>query len=293
MKNRAVKFLLPLLAAVASACAFISMPSTGALAAGECLAGPKGAAPQGSHWYYRIDHANNRNCWYVRQVRAKAVPAEATASTESTAPQPAPPLQRDVANARAEFTADAGQPAAAELPSTAPAPADVTGSNSAPNADPQAGSASTWPMASRWSNNRDAGASADPDSSRGTTQPMPSVAQAAPPAANVAPVPPAPLKETTSNTISTLVGSLVAALVLAGLIVGAIVHFGKRRPAVRRDANGRPDIWGSLENAPDHADRNQEPPMNWVRIARERQVMINQAQEVEQLLERAPRRPAT
>jgi len=31
-----------------------------------CLSGPKGAAPKGSHWYYRIDHATKRNCWYVR-----------------------------------------------------------------------------------------------------------------------------------------------------------------------------------------------------------------------------------
>src|SRR6185436_2461167 len=26
-------------------------------AADNCLSGPKGAAPKGSHWYYRIDHA--------------------------------------------------------------------------------------------------------------------------------------------------------------------------------------------------------------------------------------------
>src|SRR5262245_57635118 len=35
--------------------------------ADECLAKPNGLTPQGQHWYYRIDHANNgRQCWYLR-----------------------------------------------------------------------------------------------------------------------------------------------------------------------------------------------------------------------------------
>src|SRR5262245_27399066 len=36
-------------------------------AADECLSKPNGPTPQGQHWYYRIDHANNgRQCWYLR-----------------------------------------------------------------------------------------------------------------------------------------------------------------------------------------------------------------------------------
>lgn len=36
-------------------------------AADECLAKPSGPTPQGQHWFYRIDHANNgRQCWYLR-----------------------------------------------------------------------------------------------------------------------------------------------------------------------------------------------------------------------------------
>ena len=36
-------------------------------AADDCLANPNGPTPQGQHWYYRIDHANNgRQCWYLR-----------------------------------------------------------------------------------------------------------------------------------------------------------------------------------------------------------------------------------
>ena len=34
-------------------------------AADDCLSGPKEQTPQGSHWYYRIDHATKRHCWYL------------------------------------------------------------------------------------------------------------------------------------------------------------------------------------------------------------------------------------
>jgi len=36
-------------------------------AADECLAKPNEPTPQGQHWHYRIEHANNgRQCWYLR-----------------------------------------------------------------------------------------------------------------------------------------------------------------------------------------------------------------------------------
>ena len=35
--------------------------------ANDCLAAPNSPAPQGSHWYYRLDWATQRKCWYVRR----------------------------------------------------------------------------------------------------------------------------------------------------------------------------------------------------------------------------------
>ena len=32
----------------------------------DCLAAPNPPAPQGSHWYFRIDRAKKRKCWYFR-----------------------------------------------------------------------------------------------------------------------------------------------------------------------------------------------------------------------------------
>jgi hypothetical protein len=45
----------------------------------ECRTGPGAPAPQGKHWYYRVDRTNNRHCWYLQsaamQVRSH-VPAK-------------------------------------------------------------------------------------------------------------------------------------------------------------------------------------------------------------------------
>jgi hypothetical protein len=43
----------------------ISFVATTGDAADECLSGPKGTAPKGSHWYYRVDRPTGRHCWYL------------------------------------------------------------------------------------------------------------------------------------------------------------------------------------------------------------------------------------
>jgi hypothetical protein len=60
--------------------ASLALGSTSALA--DCLPGPGQAAANG-HWYYRIDHANNRKCWYLSQ----SGPAAAPESDGARAPQ--------------------------------------------------------------------------------------------------------------------------------------------------------------------------------------------------------------
>lgn len=41
----------------------LSAPTRAVFAANDCIAKPNSPAPQGQHWYYRIDHTNNRQCW--------------------------------------------------------------------------------------------------------------------------------------------------------------------------------------------------------------------------------------
>jgi hypothetical protein len=61
-------------------------------AADECIEKPNAPAPQGSHWYYRIDRASNRQCWYLGAEGAKVrAPArEAATRVRTPAPKPAP-----------------------------------------------------------------------------------------------------------------------------------------------------------------------------------------------------------
>ena len=74
--------------------------------ADNCLAAPKGAAPGGQHWYYHIDRASRRKCWYlhaavglhhragIRHHAAEAAPANPEPAAEpqtATAPQTAAP----------------------------------------------------------------------------------------------------------------------------------------------------------------------------------------------------------
>src|SRR5438034_1005856 len=102
--------------------------TTDRAAADNCLPGPKGAAPKGSHWYYRFDRAAKRNCWYVR-AQSTAPNAARNSSVAAAAPTEAP-LQPALANARAEAgPADVGQPGAAVQPSTAGNPDSSAGSS--------------------------------------------------------------------------------------------------------------------------------------------------------------------
>ncbi|RJF78864.1 hypothetical protein D4Q52_01555 [Rhodopseudomonas palustris] len=117
---------------------------------------------------------------------------------------------------------------------------------------------------------------------------------------------------TTAGSAATLIAALLAALALAGLIVGGIFKFGRREPAIRRDGNGRPDIWGAAATpgataAPASAEIAAEPlaqeidpspptqpaePPSWIKAARERQAPVDDGDELEELLARAQKRPA-
>jgi hypothetical protein len=58
-------------------------------AAPECLAKPDRTAAPGSHWYYRIDRATQRQCWYLKQLDARApAPAQPAAPRPEADSQP-------------------------------------------------------------------------------------------------------------------------------------------------------------------------------------------------------------
>jgi hypothetical protein len=65
----------------------------GAHAAGTCLTAPNAAAPQGSHWYYRIERPSLRKCWRLvakDQKDQRAVARMQPEPDEETAAAPVP-----------------------------------------------------------------------------------------------------------------------------------------------------------------------------------------------------------
>src|SRR6516225_9297722 len=49
----------------------------------DCRAKPDGTAPAGLHWYYRVDRANNRHCWYLHQQGMRVHSVNSLASRSS------------------------------------------------------------------------------------------------------------------------------------------------------------------------------------------------------------------
>jgi hypothetical protein len=229
-----------LIGALASVTLVVAMNGA-AHAADNCLSGPKGAAPKGSHWYYRIDHASKRNCWYVRAEGEKPVASRSSVVTE-VSPQPETPLQPAIANARAEANpADVGQSngIAAERASSGLAN-DVQGSDAA------AGDNGPSTVASRWLDQAgaDVVTASTPkpaDSGAGTNLSTPPAAAAPLAAASVRTASP-------SGPVSTLFVVIVGALALAALLAGVIVRFGGARRNDRHDfGRGRQAPWDAID----------------------------------------------
>jgi hypothetical protein len=80
--------------------------TAGKAAADDCAAKPGATAPQGSHWYYRIERASGRHCWYLgpvgAKVHARETPARVSSPKPPAAETPAPRLADETAPAGAE-----------------------------------------------------------------------------------------------------------------------------------------------------------------------------------------------
>jgi hypothetical protein len=126
-------------------------------AAAECLAAPGAASPPGRHWFYRVDRADRRKCWYLGPVGRKANAADEVATPQRSQPRLRPPLSaaaRPPASPATELTDFAReedpvvQPAYAPLPAVA---AEIVGQppllDSTPPDDDQAQDEmpSVWP----------------------------------------------------------------------------------------------------------------------------------------------------
>jgi hypothetical protein len=75
-------------------------------AANDCITKPNAAPPQGSHWYYRVDRATHRECWYLGAEGTKVHPPVRQAVSPVRSPAPKPTSQ-STAQAPTEATTDA------------------------------------------------------------------------------------------------------------------------------------------------------------------------------------------
>jgi hypothetical protein len=65
---------------------------TNTASADDCLAEPNSPAPAGSHWYYHLDRATQRKCWYIHAKDQPVRPAAAQATSDPASLTPAAPI---------------------------------------------------------------------------------------------------------------------------------------------------------------------------------------------------------
>jgi len=125
MMNRTTSFVVGVLTCMLAGTSFVTMHLADAGAADECPAAPKKASSPGQHWYYRIDRATQRHCWYLGDA-GKAMSRTAKAASEHrstlTDSDREAALARSVANVHAEIPMpQIGRDDDAKVASAAPA----------------------------------------------------------------------------------------------------------------------------------------------------------------------------
>ena len=247
-----------------------------------CLSSPKGATSNGGHWYYRIDRATKRQCWYLRDEGEKSArapldsPATPPAATADAASQQSVTItNKAVADARAEWVsqqnrAERNLPARVDPQTTGAVPTSTV-QNSKPAAAPNVLAPSPL-STTRWSDAQSTGSgtpadaqTAAADASAADQAQSPAEQAQQPAAAPVAAVAadPVPAKPTASLQMLLLV--MAAALALAGVMVSLIFRVGRMR-ARRAMRSKRRAMWDSAQKktkrrAPQPSLQPQPQPM--------------------------------
>ena len=315
MPNRTTKFVSALFAGLLAG-APLTTASHSAPAPAEaekCLAGPKGTPPQGGHWYYRVERATKRHCWYIgdeKEKVARAAPAISSASADSASPASPPKnaaAQRTIADARAELplpqmqvepeTNSTGQRAAATA-------ANAAGTDTNQRANVWDTNTQSSVIASRWPESSGVSPSASPAPAPATYQ---SAATVQPDAADVVEAPAPAIAPVTlaaadssaarqTGSIQTLLLVIIGALSLAGLMGSVIFRFGRMRWTgggrdISRDRRDRRAIWDSVSPSP-MAYPSSGAPMPAADIPRETRTADDPDRRITEMLARLSRAAA-
>jgi hypothetical protein len=270
MSNRTAKFVAAIFASILAGANFAAVAENATKPADSCLSGPKGAPSAGSHWYYHIDRATKRHCWYLGEGKDKtaaaAPPQDAAASPAEPAAAAAPPtnlvppqanatVRKSIADAHAELPSPQARPdqgAGVNVqPGNSGAAATAAIQNSqpavAPDAPPEPSIiTSRWPdSAGVSSSNNPQIAAADPPASapanaKAAPQPAPAASPVALAAAD------APLQRQSGST-QMLLMVMAAALALAGVTASLVFRFGRAAGAQPGFRDDRRAIWDSVD----------------------------------------------
>jgi hypothetical protein len=254
MSNRTAKFLSALFVSLLAGATFTT---TSQGAADDCLSGPKDKTPDGSHWYYRIDRATKRHCWYLRGEDGKPLQIVAPPpplSARAALPNAEATMQRSIADARAALPPQTRvkqdikqeNDLATGPQISAPVPNNAGIANNQPPAARDANMLSSV-IASRWPGEPSANPATDPVPDRGDrAAPSNSTLQAQTP--TVLPARQSsvsdPLPQTSAYSLSARLAVLMAALALAGIVASvALKPGGSRQPRRARVRVRRGPIW--------------------------------------------------
>ena len=300
MSNRTAKFVSAIFASLLAGANFAAVAENATKPADSCLAGPKGAVPAGNHWYYRIDHATKRHCWYLGEEKDKAAaatpqdaaaPTAAPVAAAAPATDPVPPqanatVPKSIADAHAELPSpqtrgdqDAGVSVQPRSSGAAAAPAIQ---NSQRAVAPDAAVAQPSIVTSRWPDSLGVNSSNNPQIAAADPPPpatAPANARAAPqPAPTASPVALAAADSSLqrqSGSTQLLLMVMAGALALAGVTASLVFRFARAgvvQPEIRGD---RRAIWDSVntdrsprsspslfpgENVPRWRDRIEQDP---------------------------------
>jgi hypothetical protein len=160
MANRTMTFVSAFFASFLTCVALTTVAGSSARAAEDCIVGPKGQAPQGSHWYYSLNRVTHHKCWYLGaeglKVRQVASPKPSSSAMPTLQQRAEMPILKSVADAHAEQLIDepSAEPPIVANPTAQPLP-DAT-------EDAAAGVNSRgWALSSRWPNELNSSGSTD------------------------------------------------------------------------------------------------------------------------------------
>jgi hypothetical protein len=241
MSNQAAKCVSAVFATILAGACLATLSNSATSAAEDCLSTPKkDGTPVGSHWYYRVDRATKRHCWFLREVGETLPPirAPSSRSVRKISPQPETDTQRSVSDARAELPAQqsferpTGGFRSIPMMQADAAPTGTSGGRSLGAEAPQSVIASRWP---------------EPAGVSSRFTPVPAAEKLAAnveTASQAAPPPPVasgplPAEQNPEASFPVLLSLIAGALVLAGLISAALLRLQGPRPSIslraRRD----------------------------------------------------------